>query len=109
MKIKTIVQTINDAERFDNEVNAALEDGWVLKKREMFHQSQPTSSAYFNSMLYAELVKEEHEQKEILEEMKQRDYELFVRTQGYSHLSEEQWDWLIKEFSERRKKAKLRR
>lgn len=30
----------------------------------------------------------------ILEELKQTDYELFIRTQN-SHLSEEQWDWLI--------------
>ena len=32
---------------------------------------------------------------EVLKELKQLDYELFVRTQGYSHLSEEQWNWLI--------------
>lgn len=41
--------------------------------------------------------------KEILEEMKQEDYELWIRTQGYSHLSEEQWDWLINNFEKRRK------
>lgn len=41
--------------------------------------------------------------KEILEEMRQLDYELYINTQGYSHLSEEQWDWLIKTFEEMRK------
>ena len=41
--------------------------------------------------------------KEILEEMKQEDYELWIRTLGYSHLSEEQWDWLINNFEKRRK------
>lgn len=35
---------------------------------------------------------------EILEELKQLDYELYIRTQGFSHLSEEQWDWLIYNF-----------
>lgn len=40
--------------------------------------------------------------KEILEELKQEDYELWIHTQGYSHLSEEQWDWLISEFEKRR-------
>ena len=31
----------------------------------------------------------------ILKELKQEDYELYIRTQGCSHLSECQWDWLI--------------
>ena len=35
---------------------------------------------------------------EILEELKQLDYELWIRTQGFSHLSEEQWNWLIYNF-----------
>lgn len=37
---------------------------------------------------------------EILQEMKQLDYELWIRTSGYSHLSEEEWDWLIDNFEE---------
>lgn len=36
----------------------------------------------------------------LLEEMKEHDYELWIRTNGYSHLSEEQWDWLIDNFKE---------
>ena len=35
----------------------------------------------------------------ILKELKQLDYELFIRTQK-SHLSEAQWDWLIENFKE---------
>ena len=31
----------------------------------------------------------------VLEELKQFDYELWIRLSGYSHLSEAQWDWLI--------------
>ena len=42
--------------------------------------------------------------KEILEELKQEDYELWIRSQGYSHLSEEQWDWLIQEFERHKHK-----
>lgn len=41
--------------------------------------------------------------KDILEEMKQEDYELWIRTQGHSHLSEEQWDWLIDIFEKKMK------
>lgn len=37
---------------------------------------------------------------EKLEELKQQDYELWIRTQGYSHLSEEQWNWLIDQIKE---------
>ena len=43
---------------------------------------------------------------EILEELKQEDYELWIRTQGYSHLSEEQWDWLIENFKEKRNSSR---
>lgn len=35
---------------------------------------------------------------QILEELKQLDYELWIRTQGFSHLTEDQWDWLIDNF-----------
>lgn len=36
----------------------------------------------------------------LLEEMKELDYELWIRTKGYSHLTEKQWDWLISNFRE---------
>lgn len=44
--------------------------------------------------------------KEILENLKQLDYELWIRTGGYSHLSEEQWDYVIQEFEKMRKQEK---
>lgn len=36
----------------------------------------------------------------ILEQLKQEDHELWIRTSSKPHLSEEQWDWLIKNFEE---------
>lgn len=44
---------------------------------------------------------------DILENMKQDDYELWIRTVGYSHLSEEQWEWLIRNFKEHLKEQLL--
>lgn len=44
---------------------------------------------------------------ELLEELKQLDYELYCRTGGYSHLDEEQWDWLIEQFKIHEKKGKF--
>lgn len=38
-----------------------------------------------------------------LEELKELDYELYIRT-GYSHLTEEQWDFIIKSYKENLKK-----
>lgn len=43
--------------------------------------------------------------KEILEEMMQEDFELWIRIQK-SHLSEEQWKWLIENFEEKRKRGR---
>ena len=37
----------------------------------------------------------------ILEDMKQEDYELSIYLNGRSHMSEEQWDWLIHNFKEK--------
>lgn len=34
---------------------------------------------------------------QILQDLMQEDYELWIRTSGYSHLSEEQWEWLIEQ------------
>ena len=31
----------------------------------------------------------------VLEKLMQQDYELFINTQGYSQLTEAQWNWLI--------------
>ena len=43
---------------------------------------------------------------QILEELKQEDYELWIRTSGRSHLSEEQWDWLINNYKRMQKENK---
>ena len=42
--------------------------------------------------------------KQILEDMKQEDYETWIRMIGKSHLSEERWDFVIKNFNERLEK-----
>ena len=34
---------------------------------------------------------------EILEDLKQEDYELWILTSGKCHFDEEEWDWLISE------------
>lgn len=38
---------------------------------------------------------------EILEEMMQDDYELYIRTSGYSHFDEADWEWLIEAAKEK--------
>ena len=44
-------------------------------------------------------MQEEDINIKILEEMKQLDYELYCRTGGaFSHLDEDEWDWLIETF-----------
>lgn len=43
---------------FDNEVNAALRDGWTLKKRTVLRPIGQSESVYAHMMLYAELEKE---------------------------------------------------
>lgn len=52
MKIKTISIPLIDRRDFDEEVNAALAEGWVLAKREVLWPQVQGK----NSMLYAELV-----------------------------------------------------
>ena len=57
MKIKTIRWRLDAAEQFDEEVNAALAEGWHLTKREVLDGRQLSTDAYLHRMLYAELVK----------------------------------------------------
>ena len=46
-------------------------------------------------------MQEEDINIKILEEMKQLDYELYCRTGGaFSHLDEDEWDWLIEQFKQ---------
>lgn len=56
MKIKTIWDKLTWADRFDKEVNAAIEEGWLLTKREMLPGGPLTPDDYRPCMLYAELV-----------------------------------------------------
>lgn len=58
MKIKTVCEEISRETKtvFDEEVNALLEDGWQLAKREVI-PGYNLGDAYFPPCLYAELVK----------------------------------------------------
>lgn len=56
MKIKTICFRLDNANNFDQEVNAALEKGWQLVKRSVLPARQLTDDTYLHAMLYAELV-----------------------------------------------------
>lgn len=58
MKIKTIAKelNINTLEAFDTEVNAALDEGWLLTKREVIPGAALGTTAYAPPVLYAELV-----------------------------------------------------
>ena len=58
LQIKTIRNRLDYASFFDNEVNAALRDGWTLKKRTVLRPIGQSKSVYVHTMLYAELEKE---------------------------------------------------
>lgn len=71
MQIKTIKNRLDNAEAFDSSVNAALNDGWVLKKRLVLQPHQPTGGInYFHTMLYAELEKPDQDQNPSYEALK---------------------------------------
>lgn len=56
-QIKTIARRANYSEEFDEAVNAALAEGWVLTKREVI-QAVEGPTLIFHRMLYAELERE---------------------------------------------------
>lgn len=58
LQIKTIRDRLDNNTYFDNEVNAALRDGWTLKKRTVLQPIGQSESVYAYTMLYAELEKE---------------------------------------------------
>lgn len=58
LQIKTIRNRLNNPTLFDDEVNAALRDGWTLKKRTVLRPIGQQESTYIHMMLYAELEKE---------------------------------------------------
>ena len=60
LQIKTIWDWLDNATYFDNEVNAALRDGWTLKKRTVQQHlgQKKKNNTYVRMMLYAELEME---------------------------------------------------
>lgn len=58
LQIKTIRNRLDNPTLFDDEVNAALRDGWTLKKRTVLRPIGQQESTYIHMMLYAELEKE---------------------------------------------------
>lgn len=58
LQIKTIRYRLDDPTLFDDKVNAALRDGWTLKKRTVLRPIGQSESVYAHTMLYAELEKE---------------------------------------------------
>ena len=58
LQIKTIRIRLDNPTVFDDEVNAALHDGWTLKKRTVMRPIGQSDSTYTHMMLYAELEKE---------------------------------------------------
>lgn len=58
LQIKTIWNRLENATFFDDDVNAALRDGWTLKKRTVLRPIGQSESVYMHTMLYAELEKE---------------------------------------------------
>ena len=58
LQIKTIRNRLDNPTLFDDEVNAALRNGWTLKKRTVLRPIGQQESTYIHMMLYAELEKE---------------------------------------------------
>lgn len=58
LQIKTVRNRLDNPTLFDDEVNAALRDGWTLKKRTVLRPIGQQESTYIHMMLYAELEKE---------------------------------------------------
>lgn len=58
LQIKTIRDRLDNSITFDDEVNAALRDGWTLKKRTVLQPISQSDTTYTHMMLYAELEME---------------------------------------------------
>ena len=58
LQIKTIRYRLDDFTSFDDDVNAALREGWTLKKRTVLLPISQNDTEYTHMMLYAELEKE---------------------------------------------------
>lgn len=58
LQIKTIRDRLDNNTYFDDAVNAALRDGWTLKKRTVLRPIEQRNATHTHIMLYAELEKE---------------------------------------------------
>ena len=58
-QIKTIKNRLDNAASFDEEVNAAIAEGWRLTKREVLQPKAQSESLHSYTVLYAELEREE--------------------------------------------------
>lgn len=56
-QIKTIKRQLDASAEFDNEVNAAIAEGWTLTRREVLSPMEGQSRIFWH-MLYAELERE---------------------------------------------------
>lgn len=59
MQIKTFSYRLDNFEDFDREVNKAIADGWILKKRYILEGKNLDKGTYAHNMLIAEMVKDE--------------------------------------------------
>ena len=62
-QIKTIVNRLDNADEFDEEINRALADGWQTKEILLVNPNQPMNgTTYFHIMLVCTMLKEEAEE-----------------------------------------------
>ena len=59
MQIKTIKKRLDYSDIFDAEVNEALVEGWILKKRYILNGGPLNATSYLYNMLVAELEKDD--------------------------------------------------
>ena len=58
LQIKTMRYRLDNPTNFDDDVNAALREGWTLKKRTVLRPISQNDTNYTHMMLYAELEME---------------------------------------------------
>ena len=58
LQIKTIADRLDNAKDFDDKVNKALENGWIITKRYLSEPKNGGDGMYYR-MLIAELIKRE--------------------------------------------------
>lgn len=58
LQIKTIADSLDNVWNFDDEVNAALAEGWKLTKRTMMMPQAHATGTYTHPVLYAELERD---------------------------------------------------